>query len=335
MMRKILLFFMVITLKAYSLDNTIKVEVKYPKKVETELTVETFGKIEANKYCSITSQTEGYFTSNVANGDFVKQGQIVGKTTNNFTDLKITSLLKEKEATVLQMQNLEEKIKSYEKLYQLGLKSKSDLIDLKNSYLTAKGQVESLDAQIKLLKLQKSKSNVVSNCQGYILNIVPDNTYIGLGTEVARVYNPNDSVLTLMLNYPYVNYLNKKLVDIKIQDRWTKATVLQIIPVSSSNLIKIKLKLEDNFNYPLNYTLPVSISLNKISAYQLPKKAVFIKDGETYILTVKNNLTKRVKVKVIKDLTDEVVLSGDFDESSPVVVSMPYALEDDVRVQVK
>ncbi|HEV08944.1 MAG TPA: efflux RND transporter periplasmic adaptor subunit [Sulfurihydrogenibium azorense] len=289
--------------------------------VKTQIQVQVSGQVESGKQCAITSKTEGYFHSFVSVGDRVKIGQVIGSFKNEFLDSNIQSTVKRIEITQTEIQNLTKKLENYENLYNLGLASKNDILDIKNSISLKKSELETLKAQLKTYSIQKSNFKLFSNCEGYILNIVPEGQYVTVGTPIATVYNQNSNFLYLYVPVEYLNLIkSKKVLSAKLNDDLITLNVKEIVPVSEGNLVKVKTYSEKVIDLPLNYRQSITLYIDGLSGFKIPKKSLVLEDKGFFVFKVSNGKELKEKVNVIKDEGDFVIVSGNLKDGDEVKV---------------
>nr|WP_163327679.1 efflux RND transporter periplasmic adaptor subunit [Desulfurobacterium thermolithotrophum] len=351
-MRKLLYalaFIFIMSSKLYALDfdddeipqNIVKktrVPVKVFKPIEkiSDITVEVPGRIDLSNVCAITSKTEGYITTYVGRGDSVKKGKVIADIQNEILKTKALFLKNKISLIKGELLNFNKKLKNYQELFQLGLVSKNDLVNLKNTILNKKLELENLQHQLRILQFQENYSKIISPCNGYVLEIVPNKGYVKIGTQIAKVYNPQKAYLSLYLPIEYLSEIktNKKL-KIKILKKWYIGKIKEVIPITNGNLVEVKVSDINSLFLPLNYKFTAKISIKKLKGLVIPKEAIVIKDNKPILFIVKNNKAIMKQINVLKDLGNEVLVTGDLSPKDLVVISNSYRLQNGTEVTIR
>jgi RND family efflux transporter MFP subunit len=289
--------------------------------VKSQMEIQVSGQIESGKQCSITSKTEGYFYPFVSVGDRVKIGQVIGSFKNEFLDANLQSTVRKIQITQSEVENLTKKLENYEKLYSLGLASKNDILDLKNNISLKQSEIESLKAQLKTCNIQKNNFKLSSNCEGYIINMIPEGQYATIGTTVATVYNQNSNFLYLYVPVEFLNLIkSKKVLNAKLNDETISLKVKEIIPVSEGNLVKVKTFSEKALELPLNFRQSITLYVDGISGFKIPKKALVLEEKGFFVYKIYNGKKFKEKVNIIKDEGDFIIASGNLKDGDEVEI---------------
>jgi len=337
----ILLFFIISNIYAEDFENktdkvVVPVKISKPMEKISYLTIEVPAVVNIDNFCTINSKTEGYIITLIGRGDFVKKGMKIAEVKNEFLKTNIASLNNKINLSEEELNNLNKKLKNYEELYKLGLLSKNDLSDLKNTVIAKNLELENLKNQLKLSKIQEVNSKILSTCEGYIVEIIPNQSYIQLGSQIAKVYNPKKNFLSLYIPIEYLTQMKvNQNIKIKVLQKWYTAKIKEIIPVSDANLIEVKVYPVNDFSLPLNYKFTAEIEINETNGFSIPKEAIIIKDNKPFIFVVVGNKAKIRPVNILKDLGNEVLVSGNLSLNDQIIIHNAYRLEDGTEVIIK
>lgn len=314
----------------------VPVTVIKPIEETSGITIEVPGQVDLNNSCVISSKTEGYITTYIGKGDYLRKGELVATVQNKLLKAEIKTLNDRIGFLKKELLNSKRKLENYRKLLQLGLVSKNDLINLKNEILRKRTELESLQGNLKRLKFQEFNFKIKSPCEGYVLRAIHNKVYINVGTKIAEVFNPKIEYLSLYVPFNYISDLkSKEQLKLRILDSWYVGKVKNIVPVASGNLVEVRIMGINNLRLPLNFKLTASILIKSLKGFSLPKKALVLKGNKSFVFTVKNGIAVMKEVKVLKDLGDKVLVSGALSPQDLIVVSNAYLLQNGTKVTLR
>ncbi len=315
----------------------IQVEVKVSKPISVSDTIyfESQGTVKFKKSLSVSSLSEGRIKNlYVIPGEFVKKGQLIALLVNYEQDQELSSLESKLSINKNSIESLEKKMKSSEEMLNLGIIAENDIISLRNDINAKKSEVEDIQITLEKLKIRNNNYEMYANADGYISDILPENSFVTYGQTVANMFSLQDEIVEALIPFDQVNQPKRNQdVLIECNNLSIRGKVSDIYPFANSNLIKVLIVPEKVI--PLNLEVKVKFKIQNINGLVIPKSAVLIDEGKPIIYLVKDNKAYKKFIKVQKDYLDKVIILNELNPDDNIVIENAYLLSDQVNVIVK
>ncbi|MCL5019892.1 MAG: efflux RND transporter periplasmic adaptor subunit [Patescibacteria group bacterium] len=316
-------------------EPQVEVKVAKPASVSDSVYFESQGKVTFKKSFAVSPLSEGRIKKlYVMPGEFVKSGQLVALLVNSEQDRELSTLEGKLRINKNSVESLEKKLKSSEEMLNLGIIAENDLISLKNDINARKSEGEDIQITLDRLKSRNDNYKVYSNTDGYVSDLMPENSFVTYGQSIANIFSLRDEIVEALIPFDQVNQPEKNQeVLIVCNNLSMDGTVTDIYPFANSNLIKVLIAPEKVV--PLNLEVKVRFKIQNINGIVIPKSAVVMDEGKPVIYLVKNNKAAKKFIKVQKDYLDKVIIVNDLNPDDDIVIENAYLLSDQTGVIIK
>ena len=123
------------------------------------------------------------------------------------------------------------------------------------------------------------------------------------------------------------------LANIQSSYKNTPATIINILPTSTNNLLEVMAIPENSL--PLNLQVNATIYLKSLNGLTLPKKAIVLVENHPAIYIIKDGIAHMKYVEILRDMVDSVLIKNTLDKEDQIAVKNSYMLHDDLEVIVK
>ena len=109
--------------------------------------------------------------------------------------------------------------------------------------------------------------------------------------------------------------------------------LVRITPESQAGLVRVLLQPDSLL--PLDFRPNLTLRLEPLTGWNLPKTALALVEGEPTFYLVKNGKAEAVKAQIIRDLNGQVVVSNQLTPADSIAASKVDMLHDAIQVQVQ
>ncbi len=328
-MNKILTF-LLFTLNLYA---SVEVSVITPEPAKRDTTFTADGVVVAKNAISITAKTTGflnlftYENANLNKGD--KIASIVEERRTKKLALLEKNLILQKDQIV--SQNL--KVHDVKEMYRLGVGSQSSYLNEALILSQMQGLYENSKTEYDTLALEEKNSLILAPEECFIMNLLPENSYVGYGLPLATLVT-TDTLIKLFVEADYaVQLKNGMNVAINSDTQNFDAHISHVLAQSSNNLVEVM--VDSDIKLPLHTTLSATLSLKSLEGLIIPKDCIVLVDNHPAIYTIQNGIAHRVYVDILKDNLDTVLIKDTIDKESKVAHKNAYMLHDGLEVSVQ
>ena len=327
-------FFILILATTMSLfAASVNVSVISPVLNTSNMHIHADGVVVPTNKISLTAQTTGIIKLFIANNSNVKNGDKIAKIIDDRREKKLRFLKIKLQLLDKQLSSQNEKLHDAKAMFTLGVGSK-------NSYLNEKVLLEQIQASRQNVKieydtllLEDKNSLVVAHADGFITNLLAQNSYVSYGMFLGN-FSTKDSQVKLFVDGKYAKSITKG-VPVKLTSSYatTEGVVNNILFQSSNNLLEVMVRLKTKL--PLNSNVNATISLKKMDGFTIPKESVVLVDNHPAIYIIKDNMAHLVFIDIIKDMINTVLIKKSIPIESKIALKNSYMLHDNLEVNIK
>ncbi|AXH14389.1 efflux RND transporter periplasmic adaptor subunit [Malaciobacter mytili] len=186
-------------------------------------------------------------------GDKVKKGQTLISIDSSILDAQIKAAVAAVKIAQVELKNATNDYNRYSALLKKDSIAQKSFDDVYLAYEMAKQKVESSNANLKELQIQKDKKSLKAPYDGIIVEkSVNLNEWVSNGTKIAKIVNTTDLEMTFNLPLEYVYQLDKtKKYEISLADTTIQAKLYAAIPsgdtLTRTFPVRFKASIKDKF----------------------------------------------------------------------------------------
>ncbi|MDP2984442.1 MAG: efflux RND transporter periplasmic adaptor subunit [Candidatus Latescibacter sp.] len=316
-------------------ETRVEVKVVKADAVADTLVFDARGKVTAKKSFSVTSLSEGKIKKvSVSVGEQVKSGQVIALLENSELDRELSVQNDKLQLSRKTVEDLEKKVKAFEEMLSLGIISENDFISLKQELNARKTEEHDLEITNGRLKSREKNYRIVTDTEGYISYILPQESFVTYGQTVAGIVSLQDEQIEAFIPFDQVNRPapgDEALIT--CNSITIPGKVSNSFPSANSNLITVIVIPEKPI--PMNLEVKVTFKVRAVNGLLIPKSAVVMVEGKPVIFLVKNNKAYKKDITVVKDYLDRALIVDDLGPDNVIVTENAYLLADSVSVVVK
>ena len=330
-MIKILYLFITLTLSIMaSMASKIEVTTINPIPNIMPLTIEAKGEVINLNKIQITAKTEGILNLLVLENSYIKKGDIVGVVSDKRRDRELDFLKSKMNILNKQILTQKKKIDIAKDKYKMGVGAKNDYLSEEIGLEQIKIEKNSNKKRYETLLLEHQNSKITSPKSGFIVGIIPQNSYITYGKRVANIID-SKRVIKLFVDMQYAKELKRGMsVILSSSYQNGKGKIIDILPKSRDNLIEII--VNPNREFPLNMQLNAKIILKEFKGLEIPKKSIVLVENHPAVYIIKDNIAHIKFIEILKDKVDRALIKNNFKSNSKIAFKNAYMLSDGVEV---
>ncbi len=290
------------------LIKPISVKLIYPKDATLETKIDYLATITADKSIKLSTKLAGYIKEVLVNdSDKVKENQLLVKIDDteilsNIASLKTTLASQESEVALAKSvynRNV--------KLYKIGAIAKEMLenskvaFNLKQARANAtKEKIAQLNNQLKYLKIRAPFDGIVDKV------LLHKGDLAAVGRPIIAISSFDKKLIFTFP--PEVTYIKKGL---KVLSQNREIGYINIInSLAQNGLSTAEVKLTSNINKPAGSQIEIKVLTNNQKGCKVTKDALIHKKDATYVMVYKDKKFSPLKVDVILESRDSVLLKS-------------------------
>jgi RND family efflux transporter MFP subunit len=329
-MKKLLLFCIFVTV---AFASSVAISVMKPIQKSEPITLEADGIVNAANSVVITAKSSGIFKALVHDDAEVHKGEKIAQISNEPRANRLR-LLQEKlrlEQRSLQAQTA--KLANAKDMYKMGVGSKNSYLAQKVALEQLKETYQTTKNEYKTLRLEEQNAQIFAPNNGYVTNLLPQNSYVSYQTQLATLLT-GKTMVKLFVDATYAKEL-KKGMKVKLLSSYanTQGTISAILNTSKNNLIQVSVKPQQNL--PQNLQVNAVIILKNITGLRIPKSAIVLSNNHPAVYVIKNGVAHLTFVEVQKDMIDRVLIKNTLAKDAKIALKNAYMLHDGLEVNIK
>ena len=224
-----------------SSETRVEVKVARPVGVADTLVFDAQGTVTAKRSFSVAALSEGKIKNvYVSVGEPVKKGQVIAFLENSELDRELSIQNDKLQLSRKTVEDLEKKVKTAEEMLSLGIISENDLLSLKQELNARKTEAHDQEITGERLKAREKNYRIVSDADGYISDILPEQSYVTYGQAVAGIISLEDEQIEAFVPYDQQSQPPQGSdVLISCNDLTITGKVSHSFPSANSNLIRV------------------------------------------------------------------------------------------------
>ena len=351
-MKKIILFIFIIILINYNTEvlqgNTEilpKVSIETVKKEYINETYIVNSRIAPFKSDSISVKSPGPIEEvYVEVGDFVKKGDILLKIEADELEADKNNKEGELSESLAKLELEEKKLERLELLKNSPSFKRAEYEDQINIVKAAEGNLIKITSQYNKAKIIYDDAILKAPYSGYISKrLVTKGNYVNTGNEVFELVNNENFEIEANIPTDKISLLNKKK-DAEIilsNGEILKSSFRSIVPKENPNTRTVIVRFKPLFNQKksnllINQNMNLKIFLkSKKPIKTIVKDALLIKNGNTIVYVIENNIAKLKAVKTGTPYQDSIEIIKGLNEGEKVVTRGNERLRPDQKVQIE
>ncbi len=314
--------------------SSVVVSVIQPVAKKINITVEANAVVESKNKTFITAQTTGILHFNVIQNAFVHKNQVIATIHNEVRNKKLQFLKNTLMSQNNAMKTEQIKFTIAKEKYKMGVGAKNSYLSEKITLEHMKESYNSIKNKYQTLLLEQDNAIIHAPTNGVLTNLQANNTYIHYGTHIATLLNKNNLV-KIFIDGLYAQQIKKGML-IKLSSSYKNcdATVINILPKSTHNLIEVIAQPKGEL--PLNLHVNAQIILHKINALLIPKEAIILVDNHPAVYIVDNkNIAHLFFIKIQKDMLTNAFIQQTLPKNAKIVLKNAYMLHDNLAVSIQ
>ncbi|HEY9766155.1 MAG TPA: HlyD family efflux transporter periplasmic adaptor subunit [Chroococcales cyanobacterium] len=312
----------------------INVKVLHPQSVLDEIAVEGQGRVVLQKKNSLTSLAEGRVAKIFALvGDPVSMGQTLILLENPESERDAAAIKSKLDLNRRSLVLLARKERDAKELLDLGVMAKNEVSSLQNELLVKRMETSELQASLEKLRLRKKNQRILSKASGFLTQIVPEGSFLSYGQEAATILDPASEQIEALFPFERAPEIKPgQSAILSANGISVRGKVIRLFPSATANLVKVL--ISPTRPLPLDLNLQVKLRVKTRRGLMLPKSAVVMNDGRTFVFLLKGKKVQQREIHVDRAYDDRVILSG-VSLSESVVVENASVLSDGTEVDFR
>lgn len=314
--------------------SSVSVSVIQPKVNTASSVVEVNGQVISKTQYRVTAKTSGILRWKITQNSSVEKGDIIALVTNQIRDKKLQYLRNKLSLQTNELQSFKMKLQVSSEKYKMGVGSKNSYLSDKIAFEQLKEMYHTTQNEYDLLHLEQENSAVKALYNGVVINLIPDNSNINYGTAIATLLDENNYV-KLFVDSSNAAKIEKGMhVQLLSNYKNSTATIINILPRTSSNLIELIAK--PDVKLPLHLQLTAKIVLKGLNGVLIPKEAIVLVDNRPGIYLIdKNNIAHLFFIEIQKDMLQYALIKNTLPKDAKIALKNAYMLHDNLKVSVK
>ncbi|WP_169302259.1 efflux RND transporter periplasmic adaptor subunit [Sulfurimonas autotrophica] len=297
-------------------------------------TIEVNGKVISKSRYALTAKISGILHWKISQNSTVAKGDIIALVTNKTRDKKLQYLHNKLSLQTNELNFFKTKLQTSLEKYKMGVASKNSYLSDKIAYEHLKEIYHSTLNEYNLLLLEQKNALIKAPHNGVLTNFVSNNSYINYGTTIAMLLDENNYV-KLFVDSSYAVKIKKEM-QVQLQSSYKNcfATIVNILPKTSNNLMELIAKPAEKL--PLNLQLTAKIILKNLNGILIAKEAIVLVDNRPAVYLIdKNNIAHLAFIEIQKDMLQNALIKNTLPKDARVALKNAYMLHDNLRVSVK
>ncbi len=351
-MKKIILFIFIIIFINYNIEvlhaNTEKLARVLINTVKKEFISESYivtSRVAAFKSDTISVKSPGPVEDvYVEVGDFVKKGSILLKIENDELEANKNNKEGELSESLAKLELEEKKLERLKSLMSSPSFKRAEYEDQINIVKAAEGNLIKITSQYNKAKIIYDDAILKAPYSGVISKrLVTKGNYVNTGTPVFELVNNEKFEIEANIPSDKIPLLNKKKeAEIIFPDGKTlKTSFRSIVPKENPNTRTVIVRFKPLFNQKksnllINQNMNLKIFLkSKKPIKTIVKDALLIKNGNTVVYVIENNIAKLKAVKTGVPYQDSIEIIEGLNEGEKVVTRGNERLRSNQKVQIE
>lgn len=313
--------------------SSVRVSVISPTPATSNSEMNAEGIVVPKNKTALTAKTTGIVTFLISNNANVHAGETIAKIVDQRREKKLKFLKIKLQLLEKQHALQNKKLHNDKAKYTLGIGSKNNYLNEQVGLEQIEASIQSVKNEYDTLLLEDKNSVIVAKNEGFITNLLAQNTYVSYGMFLGN-FSTKDSQVKLFVDAKYAKNMIKGL-PVKLTSSYanTKGIVSNILFQSSNNLLEVMVDLKTNL--PLNSNVTATLALNKIDGFLIPKASVVLVDNHPAIYIIKKNTAHLVFIDILKDRVNTVVIKKSIPLESQIALKNAYMLHDNLAVSIE
>ena len=331
MLHKIILSIF-ITLPIYA--SSVSVTIIKPYKRDIASTVTADGLVISKRKITITAKTSGIVHLKTSENSSVSRGDTIATVSNHVREQKLHYLLNKLNLQKKEIVSYKKKLQISHEKYKMGVGSKNSYLSEKIAYAQFKEIYETTLKEYKILLAERKNATIKAVQNGVLTNLIANNAYINYGAKIATLLD-NNNLVKLFVDSSYALKI-KKGMSVKLQSSYknSSATIINILPKSSNNLVEVI--AHSNEKLPLALHLTAQIELKHLEGILIPKEAIVLIDNHPAIYLIDDkNIAHVAFVEIQKDMLDKALIKNTLPKNAKIALKNAYMLHDNLEVSIK
>ncbi len=351
-MKKIILFILIIILISYNSEvieanttNFPQVSIKTLKKEFINETYVVTSRIAPFKSDVISAKSPGPIENvYVEVGDFVKKGDVLIKIENDELEADKNNKEGELSESLAKLEFEEKKLERLKLLMDSPSFKRADYEDQMQIVKAAEGNLIKITSQYNKAKIIFEDALLKAPYSGYVSKrFVTKGGYINVGEKVIELVNNEEFEIEANIPTDKIQLLNKKK-DAEIilsEGKILKVSFRSIVPKENPNTRTVIVRYKPLFNKKktnliINQNINLKVFLkSKKQIKTITKDALLIKNGNTVVYVIENNIAKLKVVKTGIPYQNSIEIIEGLNEGEKVVVRGNERLIPEQKVKIE
>jgi len=309
---------------------SVSISTLKPISKETPLTLSLNAMVLADNPSIISSESIGIIRTFISLNGFVKKGQKIAQIIDSPRQAKLPLLRRQIHLLDLQEERQRKKIKISQNKFKAGLGSKESSLSQKIILDDLQSKLDSSKNTLKILELEEKNSLILAKEEGFISQIVANNSYITYGQKIATLSQNKQSIKVFIPSIYAKNIHENMPITIKSMYQNSQAKIENILYESTHNFIEMIVK--SPVMYPLNLQVKAEIRLLLQNMLSIPKKSVVLVNNLPAIFIIKKHKAILHFITIIKDTSTQVLIKNTLNPNDEIALDNAYLLSDGLEV---
>ena len=298
------------------------------------------GTVVSRSDARLAAEVEGRLLHILDVGTTVAKNDVIAEIEDTSLQLRKAELEAEVTRAEASLRYLEAEEKRLGKLAEANLTSATLLEQTRSQRDVARSDLKVAQTRLAQVNDQLDRSRIKAPFPGTVVErLARIGERVAVGTEVARIVNPDDLEIVARAPLEYISYVAAgDSLDLRTRDdRNAKATVRTVVAVGSENTHVFELRLDiPPRMFPVGQTLRVWVPTSAFrEVLTVPRDALVLRsDGITVFIVDDSNTAQRISVETGIGNENLIEIRGDLDAGDKVIIRGNERLQPGQSVQV-
>jgi len=312
----------------------VTISITHPLKKSLPFTIQATAVVVAKNQTVVTVRSTGIVHFFIADNTFISRGDLIAKVSNPLRQKRLQFLKNRVALQTSQLGTEKRKLKNIKEKYTMGVGSKNSYLSEKITFSQLKELQENTQNEYDILLKKQLNATIYAPKDGVITNLSANNSSIHYGEKIASLLSA-DNFVKLFVDASYAQKIKKGML-VKLQSSYKNcdATIINILPQSSNNLIEVLAK--PTVKLPLNLQLNAQIELKTLTGLFIPKEAIVLVNNHPAIYIIdEKNIAHLFFIEIQKDMIQSALIKNTLAENARIALKNAYMLHDNLKVSVK
>ncbi|MDT8438965.1 MAG: efflux RND transporter periplasmic adaptor subunit [Wenzhouxiangellaceae bacterium] len=283
-------------------NRAAPVEVDQARMIAMAPTMQVAGTVISRSDALLSAEVEGRVLEIAEVGERFKAGDVLARVEDTALGLRRQELAAEIQRVQARLRFLDAELIRYEQLAESRLASKTQIDQTRSDRDVAESELAVARSRLAQVADQIERTRIRAPFDGIVAQrLVQAGERVATGTEMMRVYNPNDLEIVARAPLAYYRFLQPgDELGVQVNDEILAAPLRTLVSQGSEAVHVFELRLDLDEPLPVGQTVRVTIpTANVREVLAVPRDALVLRgDGASVYIVDNENTAQRVQVAV-------------------------------------